>query len=133
MKTKHRNNIKTTNGVRRSSGFSRSLGGIYPVVGFDPLNNKVSVPAGKSQQLLGGGVPADLFGVVGAVSGSIVGSMSGNPYVVGLAAYTGGAAGHTLAKLIGLGNKSSKKVSRLNGMAGRGLGYPNSAHPLISF
>ena len=124
---------KTTNGVRRSSGFSSSQGGIMPVSGFDPLNNKVSVKNGKSQQLLGGGVPADLFGVVGAVSGSIVGSMSGNPYVVGLAAYTGGAARHTVAKLIGLGNKSSKNVSRLNGMAGKGLGFVNSAHSLVDF
>ena len=133
MKTKHRNNIKTTNAVRRSSGFSGSQGGIYPVSGFDPLNNKVSVNSGKSSQLKGSGIPSDLFGVMGSVSGGIVGSMTGNPYVVGLAAYTGGAAGHTVAKLIGLGNKSSKKVSRLNGMAGKGLGYPNSAHALIDF
>lgn len=124
---------KPTNGVRRSSGFSSSLGGIYPVVGFDPLNNKVSVKSGNSQQLKGGGVPADIIGVMGAVSGGIVGSMSGNPYLVGLSSYAGGAAGHGVAKLIGLGNKSSKKVNKLAGMQGKGLGYPNSAHALIDF
>lgn len=129
MKTKtklYKNNIK-------SAGFSTSQGGIYSVAGFDPLNNKVSVKSGNSQHLKGGGVPADIIGVMGAVTGSIVGSMSGNPYLVGLSAYAGGAAGHTVAKLIGLGNKSSKKVSRLHGMAGKGLGFVNSAHPLISF
>ena len=133
-KTTRRNNIKTTNGVRRSSGFSTSQGGIYSVAGFDPLNNKVSVNIGKSQQLKGaGGVPADIIGVIGSVSGGIVGSMSGNPYLVGLSAYAGGAAGHTVAKLIGLGLKPNKKVNRLNGMQGKGLGFVNSAHPLVDF
>ena len=94
MKTKHRNNIKT-------SGFSSSQGGIMPVAGFDPLNYKVSVNAGKSQQLKGGGIPADFFGVMGSVSGGIVGSMSGNPYIVGLSSYAGGATGHGVAKFLG--------------------------------
>ena len=128
MKTKtiRKNNIKT-------SGFSSSQGGIMPVSGFDPLNNKVSVKSGKSSQLKGSGIPSDLFGVMGSVSGGIVGSMSGNPYLVGLSAYAGGATGVGIAKLIGLGNKSSKKVNKLAGMSGRGLGFPNSAHALVDF
>ena len=127
MKTKHRNNITT-------SGFSRSQGGIYAPAGYDPLNNKVSVKSGKSQQLKGSGIPSDLFGVVGSVTGGIVGSMSGNPYLVGLSAYAGGATGVGVAKLLGLGMKpNGKKVNKLNGMVGKGLGFPNSAHPLVDF
>ena len=110
------------------SGYSISQGGTYGVVGFDPLNYKVSSISSNntsgsslsggngglyrtgsmtgSGTLRGGGLGAEVIGSMAGVVGGVAGAwLSGaNPYVIAGSTTAVGGIAKSLAEMIGLGH-----------------------------
>ena len=106
------------------SGYSISQGGTYGVVGFDPLNYKVSSISSNNSSgtplsggngglyragsglLRGGGLGAEVIGSMAGVVGGVAGAwLSGaNPYIVAGSTTAVGGIAKSLAEMIGLGH-----------------------------
>lgn len=95
----------------KPSGYSSSQGGIYGVVGYDPLNMGVSLPvstqklSGNGHMMKGKGLGADILsGIVGTAGGVFSAAYSGsNPYAISVGSTVGSALGKSIGEMIGLG------------------------------
>ena len=99
--------MKKTIVKNKPSGYGSSQGGIMVPVGFDPLNNQVSLNYGK-QQLSGTGVIADVLGSMAGVAGGLGAAYlsGGNPYIIAGGSTMAGNSVKGVAEMLGLGHKS---------------------------